>query len=278
MGFLRGAGVTILSILLFFVLLLGGLFASLTFSLKYENVQPKVYIIINQFVENQIGEEQIKDDFLFSANTYCQTNDEWVQDFGGYVIVFPCSVIQGGYNNTLDYGINYVINDLYYKEYNCTFLDCFKESDLPLFLISDYSQKFWKTLFFKFIIFLIVLFGLILLLVKNKPNSLIVLGSLMVPASLFILAFRKAGEFIISSSLSEGEGNIFSLIFGIFFSEASTVFLRILIIGAILIVVGIILRIIFSKSEEEKMENKPKEKKPVEKKPSKLKVSKKKKK
>lgn len=253
MGFFRGAGLTILSIILFVVLLIGGIFASLSLSLEYKNVQPRVYTVLEQFVGSQIGEEQIKNEILPYAISYCQTNDEWVQEFDGYVLAFPCSVVLEGYDSFLNYGINQVINDFYYKEYTCNFLDCFKEQELPLFLISEYSQKFWKNLFIKFLIFSIVLFGLIILLVKKKPSSLILLGSLMVPVSLFLMAFKKAGEFFIASSISgEGTDDLLSSITGIFFSESSMVFSRMLILGGVLIVVGIILRIVFSKSEEVK--------------------------
>jgi hypothetical protein len=106
----------------------------------------------------------------------------------------------------------------------------------------------------------------------------------MVAVSLFILAFKKAGEFFMSSLLTgEGGEDILSSIIGIFFSQSSTVFLWMLISGGILIVLGIILGIIFSKSKEEKIEdkfkeNKPLEKIPIEKKISKSKVSRKKKK
>ncbi|HPD81857.1 MAG TPA: hypothetical protein PK357_02035 [Candidatus Pacearchaeota archaeon] len=294
MGFFRGAGLTILSIILFFVLLIGGLFATLSLSLKYENVYPKIYSLADKFAETQIGEEQFKEAILLNGQNYCMENEEFVQDIGGYVIVFPCSVIQEGYESSLDYGINYIIKDLYYKQYSCFFLDCFDDSQIPLFLISEYSQKFWTTLCIKFLIFSIVLFGLIFLLVKKKPSSLIVLGSLMVPISLLILLLKKAGEFFALSSLT-GEEEIMSLIGGIFFSETSTVFLRMLVVGGVLILVGIILRIIFSKSKEKINEEKPKEdKKIIENKPiksvikkspkpsvkksSKLKTSKKKKK
>jgi hypothetical protein len=269
MGFFRGAGLTILSIILFFILLIGGLFATLSLSLKYENVYPRAYSLAYQFAETQIGEEQIKEIILSDAENYCKTNEEFVQAVGEYVVVFPCSVIQEGYESSLNYGINYVIKDLYYREYSCNFLDCFDDSQIPLFLISNYSQKFWTTLCIKFLIFSIVLFGLIFLLVKKKPSSLIVLGSLMVPISLMILIFKKAGEFFALSSLT-GEEEIISLVGGIFFSEASTIFLKMLVIGGILIVVGMILRTLFSKSEEKIVETKSKEeKKVIEKKSSK---------
>lgn len=265
MGFFRGAGLTILSIILFFVLLFGGLFTTLSLSLKYENVYPRVYNLAYNFAETQIGEEQLREGILSSAETYCLTNEEFVQDMGGYVIVFPCSIVQEGYESFLNYGINYVIKDIYYKQYSCSFLDCFKDSQLPLFLISEYSQKFWTTLCLKFLIFLIVLFGLIFLLVKKKPNCLVVLGSLMVPISLMILLFKKAGEFFALSSLT-GEEEILSLIGSIFFSEISTVFLRMLIIGIVLIIVGTILKILFFKPKEKINEEKLKEdKKPIEK-------------
>ena len=99
MGFLRGAGLTILSIVLFIFLLIGGIFASLSLSLKYENVQPRAYNVLEQLVEVQIGEEQIKNEILPNADVYCQTNNEWVQDFEGYVLTFPCSVVLEGYES-----------------------------------------------------------------------------------------------------------------------------------------------------------------------------------
>jgi hypothetical protein len=251
MGVLRGFGIIIISIVLFICLLVGGIFASISLSLNYDNVQPKTYSIASEIIKTQIGEETIVNQLMPYLNVYCQTNTEVVQSFGDYTFIFPCSIVGEGYDSIVNYSVNYLVSDFYYKEYNCTFTECFEESDVPLFLVSDYARQFWKSLFFKALIASLILSCAIVLISEKRSNAPILVGSLIIASSLIVLTLEKIGTFIagailspISLALSKENMNvIISQIVAMFFSDSSKVFLWMFIVGLVLIVVGIVLKI-----------------------------------
>ncbi len=251
MGVLRGFGLVIVSILLFLSLLSAGIFATLNYSLTYENVQPKIYTIANSIITEQIGTEKIVNQLTPFLEIYCQNNTEIVQNFEGYTFVYPCTVIEQGYDSIINYTINYLIQDFYYKEYNCTFSECFQETSVPIFLVSEHAKDYWKSLFNKSIIAILILIALTILLIEKKTNTPILTGSLFVASSLIISQLKNIGTAIaklilspISAALSnESSKEIISQIVGIFFAESSKVFLWMFIAGIILIAIGIILKL-----------------------------------
>ena len=282
MGFLRKTGVIVVSVILFIVLLLGGILASLTLSLNYEKVQPKMHSLVEEVIDIEVGEEKIRQEILPASLLLCQMRDEISQNFEGYVVLLPCSVVREGYDSVMDYVLDYLVYDLYYKEYSCKFTECFENSEIPLFLVSDYAHKFWKSLFLKSLILSLFLFGLIILLIKNKFNFLVLLGSLIVPVSLIILALNRIGMFVariilspIYSVLSDGHSNVLiSQIVAIFFSESLRVFLWMFISGLVFIVLGIALKTVYSKFYQENSQDKKEEKLSSEKKISKTEIKK----
>jgi len=251
MGVLRGFGLVIVSILLFLSLLSAGIFATLNYSLTYENVQPKIYTIADSIITEQIGTEKIVNQLTPFLEIYCQNNTEIVQNFEGYTFVYPCTVIEQGYDSIINYTINYLIQDFYYKEYNCTFSECFQETSVPIFLVSEHAKDYWKSLFNKSIIAILILIALTILLIEKKTNTPILTGSLFVASSLIISQLKNIGTAIaklilspISAALSnESSKEIISQIVGIFFAESSKVFLWMFIAGIILIAIGIILKL-----------------------------------
>lgn len=253
MGVIRGFVIIIISILLFLAVLVAGIFSTLSLSLTYDNVQQRVYPIVSNIVETQIGTEVITEQFMPYATAYCQKNGntEIVQEIEGYTIAFPCSVVQEGYNSVFNYSVNYLVSDFYYKEYNCTFKECFAESKVPLFLVSNYARQFWRSLFFKFFIVALVLACLTFLIVEKISNAPILAGSITIIASLIVLSLEKIGTIIANAILSplsvalssENIKDILSQVVAIFFSESSSVFLWMFVLGLILIALGIVFKI-----------------------------------
>lgn len=251
MGVLRSFVIVIVSISLFLSILFGGITASLVLSLKYDNVQPRINTIAREIIETQIGEDEIVNNLMPYLSVYCQTNTEIVQDFQGYTFVFPCSVVKEGYYSIINYSVNYLVGDFYYKQYNCSFVKCFQDSDVPLFLVSDYARQFWKSLLFKALIASFILACLIILLVERKSNAPILIGSLLIINSLIVLSLEKIGTFAANAFLSpismaitkENTSSILSQVVTIFFSESLRIFLYMFIGGAVLILLGILFKI-----------------------------------
>lgn len=251
MGVLRGFGIVIVSILLFLSLIATGIFATLNYSLTYENVQPKINTVATQVIEEQIGSQEIVNQLLPFLETYCQNATEIVQSFGNYTFVFPCKIVSQGESQIINYTVNYLIEDFYYKNYNCSFTKCFEQSDMPLFLVSKYAKDYWNSLYKKFLLFDLILIALTILLVEKKSNAPILTGALLIPSALIISQLKNIGTRIaklilspISSALSsENTNEIINQIVGIFFNESAKVFLWMFIAGIILILIGLILKL-----------------------------------
>ncbi len=270
MGVLRGFGLVIISVLLFVSLLTTGIFATLNYSLTYENVQPKIYNIADQVITTQIGTQEIVNQLTPFLEIYCQNNTEIIQKIQGYTFIFPCTVVEEGYDSILNYSVDYLVEDFYYKDYNCSFVKCFEQSDIPLFLVSDYARDYWRSLYHKFLIFDLILIGLIILFVEKKSNSPILTGSLFIASSLIILQLKNIGTAItklilspISMALSnETSKELISQVVGMFFSESTKVFLWMFIAGIILIAIGLFFKLtalgmkIKNKIEEKILKNK----------------------
>lgn len=247
MSFFRGLGLVIVSVLLFVALILAGIFGTLSMSLKYENVQPTIYAVADEVISTNIGGKEMVNQLTPFLTVYCINNTEIVQNFGNYTMVFPCSVVSEGYASILNYSVDYLVKDFYYKDYNCSFMKCFEQSNVPIFLISDFARNYWKSLLFKASMIIIVLCLLAFFLAKKKSNSFYLTGTLFVITSFIILQLEKIGPFIskliispISSAIAvDNSEDLITQIIGIFFSEASTMFVWMFVIGLLLIALGI---------------------------------------
>lgn len=251
MGVLRGFALVIVSVLLFVSLLSTGIFATLNYSLTYENVQPKINLVATQIIQEQIGTQEIVNRIAPLTKNCNENNTEIVQKFKGYTFIFPCETAKQGDTEIINYATNYLVADFYYKDYNCSFAKCFEETDIPLFLVSEYAKDYWNSLYKKFLLFDLILIGLAILLVEKKSNSPMLTGALLVASGLIISQLQNLGTRIAKAILSpislalsnEGSKTIVAQIVEIFFSESSRVFLWMFIVGLILIALGLILKL-----------------------------------
>ena len=250
MGFLRGAGLVIASVLLFVAVLCSGIFLSLGLSLSYDNVNPKITSIATTIVEDTIGTTQIES-YLPLMQTYCELNPEYVFNEQGYTFSLSCSELPNSTEELIKDSVSSLVQGFYYKDYNCEFWKCFGEEDMPLFLVSKYAQDYWMSKFYTSLIFSLILIAGIILLAEKKANGLIVSGSLIFAASLIISKLDLIGTKIAGALISPVAGvltgdmaqGIISEIIEVFFSDASKVFIWLFVIGLLLIVGGIVLRL-----------------------------------
>lgn len=269
MGFIRGMLAVLIGVLLFVSILSGALLLTLSSSLKYENVGERFGFVIKELVgQSELTNELQSKSSLMKA--YCNQSSEYVFQYKDYNLVIPCSIIEQGTNAILDYGISITVQQTYYKEYDCKFIDCFKQGELPIFLISEKSQNYFMNKFYLVLFFFILLSILMFVVLQKKSGLLTILGSFFIVSSLIIW---KIGD-VIMMPMNE---QIRSII-GIFFSSSYSVFIKMLIIGIILVVLGISFTIagigmkineFFSRMKErnaEKEEKVKKKKKPQKKK------------
>ena len=119
MGFLRGVGLVIVSVLLFVSLLCSGIFLTLGMSLNYDNVNPKITSIASTIIYEQIGSSEI-DKYFPLMQEYCQNNNtEYVFSEQGYTFVFSCDSVPNSTEEFVGNTVSNLVKGFYYKEYSC---------------------------------------------------------------------------------------------------------------------------------------------------------------
>ena len=163
-------------------------------------------------------------------------NTDYVFSYEGYTADIPCEVVGGGEEAVLEETIGDVVDDIYYDEYDCSFFDCLTETEQPFFLISYKAREYWKGNFYIALVVSLVLIVLMFFFLEHKMNLPIILGSLLILASLPLLKIQGlVGSIVGDSYLS---------FLGLFFSKAGGIFWLFFIPGLILVGLGITLRFV----------------------------------
>ena len=274
MGFIKGGSLVIISVFLFIILFLGNVFFVLSLSLDYENVQEELGPILQNLTENKLNitvgdfnlTEEMEEAREFMRE-HCQNETSYVFARGGYTFVLPCDLLEEideDPQSLIDQGMENIVEQIYYDDYDCEFWNCFQKTGLPLFLISEKAKNYWQDKFYFTLIAFAVLVILIFFLVEHKQNTLIIVGSILVLSSLPLLKLEK----IIGSIV----GNSYFAFVGVFFNKIDTVFWIVFFSGLIIIGAGLALRFLhrdfikkkFSKKDVQKLIKKSDEKKDTE--------------
>lgn len=236
MGAIRGILLVFVSVLLFLSFLSINLLGTFSSSLEYDNFQKESTIIFGDLFKEINISNYMQNNYNL-IQMYCQNNSNstFVSSEGGYTFDIPCNVAFQGEKAISDEIIKNLIHKTYYKEYNCKFFDCMKQSKTPFFLLSENSYEYVINKFYFSLIISIILSILLFLLIEKKTNMPILIGSLLIVSS---LPFFKLESFL---SLFFDK-TLFKFL-RIFFSQIYDTSLRILIIGIIFLISGIILKI-----------------------------------
>jgi len=230
MGFIRGTIITFFSFVLLLSLFLMNLSLVLSWSMEYDTFQPALKTSASDFLKDSFGvENALEEEANTFMKSYCLINNEYNFEYEDYNLTIPCEVVEEGTDSVINYGMNYLIDTIYYAEYNCEFWECLKESSVPFVLFSEKAMEYWRAKFILLLLVSIVLFVLIFLISKNKPITVVITGILLIFSS---LPFKKL-EWALRIIPEQ-----FSGIFSVFFTKAHNVFIIMLIIGIILIGIG----------------------------------------
>jgi hypothetical protein len=255
MGFFRGGLLVIVSILLFLTLLLGNIFLILSMSLQYDNVRDALVPLIREFVEDQ--SDLIVEDFNLTdemeeaqevMQDYCKNNTDYIFSEGGYTFVVPCELANETPETLFEEGIDTIVEQTYYKEYDCGFWDCFGQEELPFFLISEKARDYWKEKFYFAIVASLILVVLIFFLVAQKQNFPILFGGLLAVSSLPLLKLDSLTSVIGGDATADFTS--------FFFSSSSGIFWTLFIIGLVILGLGIAWRILTHDSIKKKLSKK----------------------
>ncbi len=118
MGFIRGGLVVIVSVLLFLSFLAGSLFLTMDLSLDYDTIRPELVSVVKDIYGYSADMNQAIEDRLPSMQTYCENNSEFVFSEQGYTFAIPCNIVMQGSEAVSEEGVNSLVKDVYYKEYN----------------------------------------------------------------------------------------------------------------------------------------------------------------
>jgi len=234
MGFIRSIFVFIFAVGLFFSLFAANLFLTISLSLNYNNAAPYIKNVSNKLAQNS-GEKAIILRDYDNKKILCSeanfSEKEINITFEEEKISVPCGVIQKGANSVIDYTLNKSVDYYYYKNYECTFLDCIQTQDSTLALVSQTAKDYWQNKFNSTILIAIALFALLFLFIKEKYSSFVLGGILTIFAA---IPFKQ-----ITWVLSLFPDLLPFKIIPVFFTKSTTVFTIMLIIGTILIAIGI---------------------------------------
>ncbi len=258
MGFIKGGLLIIISILLFITLLLAGIFLTLSWSLKYENVQVELVSVAKELTDNKfdlieggfdLTEEM--DEAQKFMEEHCLNETSYVFSGGGYTFVVPCDILEDIPETPgalVEQGIETIVEEVYYGEYDCGFLNCFGKTELPLFLVSEKAKNYWQEKFYFTLIAFAVLVVLIFFLVEHKQNTLIVVGPILMLSSLPLLTLEKIAGGLV--------GDIGISLVSVFIGKSSSVFWIMFILGLVVLGAGIALRFLHRDSIKRKFSKK----------------------
>jgi hypothetical protein len=238
MGFFKGGLLTVSVILLFLSLLAMNSFLTISMSLSYDNVKAELGSVVEEIARGEMDlDGQINNNFDELVE-HCVNNSEYNLVQGELNMIIPCKVVDQGSEAVVDYGINQLIEEVYYKDYNCDLWDCLKEEgDKPFVLVSEKAHDYWQGKFY-LCLFLVMVFSVLsFFFVENKNSAPIAVGIPFVIAS---LPFAKLTWLL---SFLAPAGDIMQF-FTVFFSKSYIVFLIGLILGIVLIGVGIVLKLL----------------------------------
>lgn len=269
MGIIKGGLLVIVSVLLFLSILLTGIFWTFSLSLQYDNVEEEAVSVGREIIEQSSLDSQIQQ-ISGQVETYCETGNEsdFVINQGGYTIDVSCETAEQGSEAVINETISDITEGVYYDEYNCKFLNCIQESDIPLVLLSEKSKDYWQEKFYYTLLISVILLIPAFLFIEKKSGLPILAGSLIIIASLPLLGIEKLLSYL-------PENAVLSIL-EIFFTQSGSVFTKMIIIGILVLVIGIIFKLFkvgfkirefFDKIKNSKGKDKKKESKEIKNQP-----------
>lgn len=230
MGMIRSGLAIFLSSILFISIFFGNVFLTLTWSLEYDNVEPVVLDFANKLVDD-MGFLEILDENYDMMLIYCEGYDSFDFTYDGGDISIPCSEIERGTDAVSEYVISDFIDNVYYRDYNCSFFECIKEEGQPYVLISEKARDYWSSKFRLTLLISAIILGLMFLVFSSKHSVLIVAGIL---SAISALPFRKVNWLV--GLLPSGN---FADLLQAFFTKSYNVFMIMLIVGGSLLFLGL---------------------------------------
>ncbi len=228
----------------FFISLLGvnSLYVA-TLSLDYDNLNKELLPVVKDLVKDQFNlTSVIEEEHMQLIEEYCLNETEF-EEYKGYIfekanftLNVSCDTLNGGVDAMVDNTIDNLVYDSYYKDYDCElWKECFAKEEIPLFLVSQKTHDYFQNKFYLSLVLSALILILMFLTIENKENLPIVAGILIVVAA---IPFAKLGWFVgLGANIGE-----YLKFFDIIFKQSYSVFIKMLIFGAIVAGIGLIIK------------------------------------
>ncbi len=230
MGVIRGVLVALASTVFFFAVLSSAVFYTIGSSLNYATVHNQTINIAQQIMDQMNLTQEINSNLQDMKDSCKAVNTDYNLTYQGYTFSIPCEDLNKSISQMISDSLEKFVNSSYYEKYDCNYWDCFDKYP-PTFLISEKSRDYWYKLFY-FSLSAFLLSSAALFFLIQKKRHLPFLAGIMILVSSAII-------FALSRLLSSMSNDILGGIISIFFSRVDFVFIRMLIIGAIIIFAGL---------------------------------------
>jgi hypothetical protein len=234
-GILKGVSSFLFLVLLLSTILLFGL----TKFTEYENLKP----IISSIISKQVNETQLTQFYPY-LELYCKAKNETIKlNFTVVEIEMSCQEIVGKTPKQLaETFASKAFDKIYYKNYECEFIDCLKEAKKKedyLVFVSEKSNSFFKEIL-PYSLFATIFFLIIFLIVceswyvrtKNLGITLLIVA---LPYFIFKITFSELLQKFLPMEMIEVVAPTISIIFNYFYQ----IFFLILFCGGVLLVAAL---------------------------------------
>ncbi|MBU2615725.1 MAG: hypothetical protein KKC19_01335 [Nanoarchaeota archaeon] len=265
MGFFRGGTLAIVCLLLFLSTLSLLTFSTLKSSSSYENINEELSNKILNIPENPAKEQISENPFIEEGikirnkanqtipliNEHCNIAQNYTFIYEENTFVISCSEINTE-NIIAEKITSKFIEDAYYKDYGCSFWSCLIKGETAYYLISNQARDYWSGKFNFVLISTLVLAGIAFILVEQRVNWPIIVGSTTILASVTLFKIQGVVYKIIFSKNIKGTSYIKEIIF----SKSASTFTFAITLGIVIIGVGIYLRFFHSDLIEKRFSEK----------------------
>lgn len=239
MGVIRGGLFVIASVLLFTAMLAGGTFLTFEKSLEYSIVQPELTSVLTELVNQNfnLDEELASNKELIELTCQNNTKYSFATEFIDTPLKIPCDQLTIDSTNITELMISNLVEENYNKQYDCKFFDCFDSvdsTDSVFFLVSAHARDYWKAKFYWIFSFSLILIAVMFVLIENRVNLPIVVGSLLIIAALPFAKLNLLAGFFADKELLA--------IFAVFITQSVSVFWYAFLTGIIVLALGIFLK------------------------------------
>lgn len=243
MGFIKKLIITVLSTFLIIAIFSFFYSWSFSFGLEEKNIKPVFKEIVNEFISN--NQESLNN---LEIVLECQSKEEISFFNSGIEFNVNCTKLKGNFTNEIIGEA--IFESVYYKEYECGFIKCFKQINPPFFILSKNAFVFFKNLQYILLIVIISIVFFIALLIREKIFLELWVDSLICTIPLGLSNFIKS--FVLKQISTKINSEVAVKLLDLFLSKIKTGFIIMLGLTIFFFVLWIGEKLISKRMEKEK--------------------------